>query len=134
MFEDSVIGKFAVELSLLPSKTIRERTVYSLIELVSEVSGLADILFISAAVFLASYTSQVQKAEKVEDMTHFRHKRPVLHGKSVVTDFLAELNLRYRLGSNFWLTLTQGICPRPCRSRRNASLLKLQAKAGDKIE
>jgi hypothetical protein len=106
-----------------------------LIELVSEVSGLADIFYISAAVFLSFYTTQVQKVEKVENMTQFRrHKRPDLHGKSLVTDFLAEHNLRYRVGSNFWLTLTQVICPRPCRNRRNASLLKLQAKAGDKIE
>jgi hypothetical protein len=115
--------------------TIRERTVYSFIELVSEVSGLADIFNITATLFLTFYSSQVQKAEFVKEMTKFRsRKRPELHGKSMVTNFLAEYSIRFRPQSNFWLTLTSGICPRPWFHPRNARLLKLQAQARDKIK
>ena len=125
---------FGVELILAPSKTIRKRTVYSLIELIAEVSGLADIFNISAAFFFAYYTSRAQKAELVEEMVSFRsRKRPKFSAKSVVTEFLEESGIRFRLSSNIWLKLTAGLCPRPWHHPREVSRLKLQAKAMAKI-
>jgi hypothetical protein len=100
--------------------------VYSFIELVAEVSGLADIFNISAAFFLAFYNLRVQKAEVVEEMTSLRsRKRPELHGNSKETDFLAEHFIRFRLKSNLWLTLTAGLCPKAWRRTREVNLLKL---------
>jgi hypothetical protein len=46
-------------ISLADEKTLRSRVVYSLIELISEVSGLADIFNLGAAAFFAFYTAQV---------------------------------------------------------------------------
>jgi hypothetical protein len=57
----------AYELSLHDIKTFRSRTVYSLITLISEVSGFADILFIVAGIFLKTfYTPRKLEASLLE--------------------------------------------------------------------
>lgn len=59
---------FGLNLQLADTKQLRQRQVYSFIELVSEVSGFADVLFITAGVFFGSfYTPRLQRAKLIEE-------------------------------------------------------------------
>ena len=116
-------------------KSIRGRQVYSLIELISEVSGLADILASGAGLFLTFYTAQSQKTEFVEEMASARTRKQ--HPKNVrraELDLLNEFLHRFKLRSNFWLSLTSGFCPNVCRTRREVKLLKLHEQANARVE
>ena len=104
---------------LSDEKTLRGRVVYSLIELISEVSGLADIFNLGAAVFFVFYTAQVQKAELVEEMTSaVLHPKSGDQASSLERDLLTEFTSRFRLRMNLWLTLTSGYCPNAWRTDR----------------
>ena len=55
-----------VKINLSDTKQIRSRVVYSLLELVSEISGFADVLFICAGVFFTHfYVPALKKAHLV---------------------------------------------------------------------
>jgi hypothetical protein len=109
---------------LADEKTLRGRVVYSLIELISEVSGLADIFNLGVAAFFAFYTAQVQKAEVVEEMTSIvSSQKPRVRTKNLERDVLSEFTSRFRLRTNLWLTLTSGYCPNAWRTERQMKVL-----------
>jgi hypothetical protein len=66
----------SLALSLASEKIIRGRTVYNLIELVSEFSGLYDIFNLIAGLFLVFFTRQIQKTELIEEMVQARGRKP----------------------------------------------------------
>jgi hypothetical protein len=110
--------------------------VYSLIELISEVSGLADIFNLGAAFFMAFYTRQIQRAELVSHTTTVRVKKRNQPRKSLLfeRDLVGELGSRFRPGSHTWLSLTAGLCPKNLMTRKQARYHKLQDKATEQID
>ncbi len=108
----------AYEFTLHDIKTFRSRTVYSLITLISEVSGFADILFIVAGIFLKSfYTPRKLEASLLKHVGPVELPKPVKRRKRAqrqlpfklssedVADILKTFTSYCRLKINIWFIL-----------------------------
>jgi hypothetical protein len=56
--ELQTLDSLRLRVRLSDTKEIKARVVYDLVELVSEVSGFADILVVTASLFFAFYTTK----------------------------------------------------------------------------
>ncbi len=112
---DTIIEiRFALE----GTKFIRSRTVYDVIALISEVSGFADIFFVSATfLFGLLYTPYLLEAELHRHMGHcvtVKKKRKLTKATIVsndVADILKDLTDRFSLKLSIWIVIAQKILP-----------------------
>jgi hypothetical protein len=110
---------------------LRGRKVYDLITLVSEVSGLADIFFVTVSFLLGVfYTPFLLKAALLKHMgpvilPKYARTSPECLNKRGVYDLMRELSGRITLNLSIWLLIFQKIIPYWLRSAKANKLLDL---------
>ena len=123
------------------SITYRSRTVYSIITLVSEVSGFADILFITAGLFFVFfYTPKKLEVSLLEHMgpvelpkpqkkTYNTYSVPFSLTNIDVLDMLKSLTSRLKLRVSIWYIICQKLVPEQYRNEKATKLLQIADKS-----
>ena len=112
-------------------KYMRSRTVYSLITLISEVSGFADLLFVFWMFVMSTfYVSPLMRYDLTRGVT--KVDLPIKHKKRVKNSNIAlclGLSRYKQLKLNLWHLLTGWCLPKMCVRRRQSKLETLDQKA-----
>jgi hypothetical protein len=128
-----------VELS--DTKVIRQRTVYTIVEFLAEVSGIADIFYVLTASFMVSfYTPKMLESERIKLFGKFKlYSKPskdkvikILEAlnltdtseKKLMTEILSETSKRGTLNLNPWMTLIVKFLPESLRSKKINQVFK----------
>ena len=119
--------------SLSDVKYIRSRSVYSLITLISEVSGVADILFVASIFLMHNLYVDPQMAYTLAHSASSFSKptKPTRH-KDQKIDLMLNID-RSRLKINLFHVLTYWL-PLKCRRRRSKAIIELSGRARKKLD
>lgn len=121
---------------------MRGRKVYDVIELISEVSGLADIFFLFVSVIIGFfYVPFLLQSALLEHMGPCVQSkptkttlRPPSTDKRGIQQLLNEVRSRFTLKLSVWLLMLCKVVPRRCRSTRTNKLFDLADKSLRRIE
>ena len=108
---------FEYTFTLSDIKTFRTRIVYNLITLVSEVSGFADILFVTSGILLSFYVPRsletfliknmgpVELTKSTKKRRKFDNSMSFKLDKIDITDLFLQVNAKMSLKLNVWFIL-----------------------------
>jgi hypothetical protein len=114
---------------------LRGRTVYDIITLFSEVSGLADIFFVVTSFMLNTfYTPLLLEAALHKHMgpiilPKLKKLKPPKTDSQGIYEILTTVSDRFSLKLNIWLVILSKVVPARFRSRRTNRLFKLVDKS-----
>jgi hypothetical protein len=119
--------------SLSEIRTIRTRSVYNIVDMIAEVSGLADVLIVFSKLILSllftknlltkvlvEYIGEVQTDDKLLDPSE-----PLSTNPSLIHKAKESINRRVRLKLKLWQALIAVYLPRSLRSDETNRLLDL---------
>jgi len=135
-----------ITLKLSDTQVIRQRTVYNVIDLIAEVSGIADIMYVfSSSVVVYLITLRALESELVKHMGKVRlFSRPsklkvaqvydagtqvVTAEKKLLSEIIGEVSMRGTLHLNAWMAVVAQSLPRTWRSGKTNRVLDLARKS-----
>lgn len=136
---------FSLKLRLNDQKVIRSRSVYTLLTLVSEVSGFADLIYVAIGFILGKlYTPRMIEATILKNMRPVDHQKkkqqkividePTTLDPLTVKRILIETGSKIKLRLGVWLTISQKFVPKRFRSHKANRLLELADKGLERVE
>ena len=117
---------------LSPTLAIRSRAVYNIVDMIAEVSGLADVLYLTTSSFMTfSFTIRVLNSflvyhiGKVLLQKDESQHTPDQERDSLLSRAVTEIKSRFRLKLTLWQTLVAYYLPRKLRSESTNEMLDL---------
>jgi hypothetical protein len=141
----------AVILKLSDTKIIRQRTVYNIIDLIAEVSGIADILYVfSSTVVVYLITMRALKSELVKHMGQVKllsrpdklkmmsffnaQDQKETAERKLLSEIIGEISMRGILHVNAWMVVVAQNLPRAWRSPLTNRVLDLASESLKRTE
>jgi hypothetical protein len=131
---------FEIQMNLDDKKILRGRSVYDIITLVSEVSGLADIFFVSITFVIGVlYTPFLLEAALHEHMgpcvaKKNKKKKKVSTEQQSMFDLLQEVTTRFSLKLSIWVVIASKLLPERWRSIKIQHLFELIDKNQQRMD
>jgi hypothetical protein len=131
-----------MEAALTDTKLLKARYIYSLVTMISEVSGWADIFVVTLTFLLGKFYTPLcldtSIAKKVAPVRFPGHNASFRMPKSLDAEYGGKFDINqifaisrylasyHKLSLNLWLIISQPWCPKRYRAKRSKVLIKLK--------